>query len=78
MYIYSLQSTSNPKRFYIGTTENVEKRLEKHNNGEVPYTSKYRPWKLVLSIWFENKDKAFKFEQYLKTASGRAFSKKHF
>jgi hypothetical protein len=38
----------------------------------------YGPWKLVVQIGFEDKVKAFAFEKYLKSGSGRAFAKKHF
>jgi len=39
---------------------------------------KYKPWKIKNVISFESKDKAMKFEEYLKSHSGRAFAKKHF
>jgi hypothetical protein len=38
----------------------------------------YMPWELVIAVIFKNDARAFEFEKYLKTASGRAFSKKHF
>ncbi len=78
MFVYSLQSLSHSDKFYIGCTEDVEARLEKHNKGDSPHTSKYRPWKMVAYLWFEDEKKALTFEKYLKSGSGRAFSKKHF
>jgi putative endonuclease len=50
--------------------------LAKHNAGEVTHTSKYRPWKLRTYIAFSDEKRAFAFERYLKSASGRAFAKK--
>lgn len=50
----------------------------KHNNGEVPHTSKYKPWNLQTIVAFTEKEKALAFEKYLKSHSGRAFAKKHF
>jgi predicted GIY-YIG superfamily endonuclease len=50
----------------------------KHNNGEVPHTSKNKPWKIQTAISFNDKTKALAFEKYLKSHSGRAFAKKHF
>jgi hypothetical protein len=38
--------------------------------------SKYRPWRVKTYIAFSDEARAFAFEQYLKTASGRAFAKK--
>ena len=63
---------------YTGCTENLEKRLERHNNGYVPATENRLPVKLFTHIVFTDKYKAFEFEKYLKSGSGRAFIKKHF
>jgi putative endonuclease len=75
-YVYILQSESNPGKFYIGSTENLCTRPKKHNAGEVPHTSKSRPWRIKTAIAFTDREQASKFEHYLKTASGRAFAKK--
>jgi predicted GIY-YIG superfamily endonuclease len=50
--------------------------LVKHNVGEVPHTSKYRPWRLKTYIAFSDETRAIAFEKYLKSGSGRAFAKK--
>jgi len=52
--------------------------LQRHNNGYVPATENRRPVKLVTYLVFNDKYKAFEFEKYLKSGSGRAFTKKHF
>ena len=46
--------------------------------GKSPHTAKYVPWKTVVVIGFEEDERAFQFERYLKTGSGRAFANKHF
>nr|WP_283809955.1 GIY-YIG nuclease family protein [Bradyrhizobium forestalis] len=38
--------------------------------------AKFKPWKLVWYCAFPDKMKALAFETYLKSHSGRAFSKK--
>jgi putative endonuclease len=63
---------------YTGCTENLDERLIRHNNGQVPATKGRLPLELVASISFADKYKAFAFEKYLKSGSGRAFIKKHF
>ncbi|MDD3607810.1 MAG: GIY-YIG nuclease family protein [Candidatus Moranbacteria bacterium] len=45
-YTYVLLSQKN-KRLYIGSTENLEKRIERHNKGRVKSTKAGRPWKLL-------------------------------
>ena len=77
-HVYLIRSESDPSRFYKGYTQDVITRLTRHNRGEVSSTSKYRPWSLQTIISFDSKDKALKFEKYLKSHSGRAFSSKHF
>lgn len=77
-YVYILKSEKFAETYYTGFTTKLEERLSKHNNGEVPYTSKYKPWLLKNFIAFREKDKALDFEKYLKSHSGRAFAKKHF
>jgi len=77
-YVYILESISNPERYYVGFTINLKKRIDRHNQGRSIYTSKYIPWKLTTAISFTDKKKAYRFEKYLKSHSGRAFSKKHF
>jgi putative endonuclease len=63
-------------RYYVGVTGDLRARLTKHNAGEVPHTSKYAPWVIKTYIAFSDEKKAFAFEKYLKSASGRAFAKK--
>ena len=52
------------------------------DNGVVTYVKgshlwgqKYRPWRLKTYIAFSDEPRAFQFEKYLKTASGRPFAK---
>ncbi|KAA0239868.1 MAG: GIY-YIG nuclease family protein [Ignavibacteriota bacterium] len=73
-----LQSIKYPANHYTGYTSDYKKRIVKHNNGEVPHTSKYKPWNLQTIVVFTEKEKALAFEKYLKSHSGRAFTKKHF
>lgn len=76
-YVYILQSTKD-KTYYIGITDDLKKRLREHNSGNVKYTSGRRPYNLSFYCAFCNKEKAHKFEKYLKSGSGNAFFKKRF
>ncbi|MBU1862207.1 MAG: GIY-YIG nuclease family protein [Candidatus Omnitrophica bacterium] len=77
-YVYILQSIADKNRYYVGLTNNLDKRLIIHNNGACAHTSKYCPWHITNTIAFKEKAKAVAFEKYLKSHSGRAFAKKHF
>jgi len=43
-YVYILQAIEQPQHFYVGLTDDLKSRLKKHNDGEVPHTSKFRPF----------------------------------
>jgi putative endonuclease len=77
-YVYLIQSLTVPSQRYIGITANLDGRLQTHNGGGSPHTSKYRPWKLVLHLGFQDDQRAGEFERYLKSGSGHAFAKKRF
>jgi predicted GIY-YIG superfamily endonuclease len=76
--VYVLESVADRRRHYTGHSTDVDARLAYHNAGRCHHTAKCRPWKLIVSIEFADDERAFRFEQYLKTGSGRAFAKRHF
>jgi predicted GIY-YIG superfamily endonuclease len=76
--VYILRSREHPDKTYVGCTKDLKSRLAAHNRGESCYTSRYAPWELTASIAFPDKSLAYDFEQYLKSGSGRAFTKRHF
>jgi putative endonuclease len=47
-YVYILRSLKN-QRFYIGSTNDIKRRLEEHNRGKSKYTSFSRPFELMFS-----------------------------
>ncbi len=73
-YVYILESLD-AEHFYVGLTDELRTRLKKHNAGEVPHTSKFRPWRIKTYVAFNNEERAVAFEKYLKSGSGRAFAK---
>ena len=77
-YVYILVDITTETHHYTGVTEDLQARLAKHNAGEVPHTSKFKPWRIQTAIAFDGKEKAYAFEAYLKTHSGRSFAKCHF
>jgi predicted GIY-YIG superfamily endonuclease len=64
------------ERFYVGMTEEIAARLDRHNAGRVSHARKFRPWRLKTYVCFSDDDQTSAFEKYLKSASGRAFAKK--
>ncbi|MEX0940135.1 MAG: GIY-YIG nuclease family protein [Candidatus Babeliales bacterium] len=75
-YVYIIQSINHPDQIYVGCTQDLKKRLANHNCGTTSHTNKFKPWKLTVYIAFDKKDKAYNFEAYLKSGTGRAFRDK--
>jgi len=76
--VYLLQSVHCPRRRYVGVTSNLDLRLAQHNAGNCQPTMMHRPWKVEVAISFVDHSMALEFEQYLKSGSGREFSRRHF
>jgi len=68
-FVYILKSEKR-SRFYIGCTENLEKRIAQHNSGFTKSTKPYRPWVLIYFEKFDSKLEAMKREWYLKHPPG--------
>jgi putative endonuclease len=77
LFVYLLRSQKTPNRVYVGLCGNMKNRLLEHNAGECKTTAEARPWAVDVVVYFRDKKKAHAFERYLKTGSGRAFSKRH-
>ena len=75
-FVYILKSKISNDKFYVGITDNIERRLEEHNSKPTnSYTVKYAPWDLVTYVVLRNRRKAEKLEIYFKSHSGRIFYK---
>ena len=73
-FAYILYSPSS-RIFYKGSTENIENRIQWHNEGRVNFTSKHRPWVLVHLEEFSTRSEAFRREQFFKSGKGREWIK---
>jgi putative endonuclease len=70
-YAYILISLVNVKRkYYYGSTENLEKRLELHNAGKVKSTKSGRPWKLHYIEEYSTRTEAASREYFFKSIEG--------
>ncbi|MFZ6052905.1 GIY-YIG nuclease family protein [Halocola ammonii] len=72
--VYVLKCSDNT--YYVGCSSQLNTRLAQHSKGEVSYTKTRLPVQVVTSIRFIDKTKAFQFEKYLKSGSGKAFMNK--
>lgn len=75
-YIYILKSL-NYKKLYVGSTTDLNRRLDEHNSSSSYYTKGYMPWVVIYTEKCINIEDARKRERYLKSAAGRRFIKKN-
>ena len=72
-YVYTLSCKDG---FYVGCTNDLKDRIKRHKAGRVNATKERLPIKLDFYVTLDSEYKAFNFEKYLKSGSGRAFIKK--
>ena len=66
-YTYMLKSISRGvKKTYVGYTNNLNLRLNKHNSNKGAKSTKGYKWILIYSKKFKNKNEAMSFEYSLK------------
>jgi predicted GIY-YIG superfamily endonuclease len=75
-YVYILKCSDG--NHYTGCTSDLKVRFSRHQNGLVQSTKSRRPVELLIYIAFADKYKAYFFEKYLKSGSGKAFANKRF
>ena len=68
-FVYIIKSKRDYKN-YIGSSSNVEKRLEWHNAGKNTSTKHRMPFEVIYKKEFNNKTDALKYESWLKKQKG--------
>ena len=64
-YVYILKCSDNS--FYVGSTNNLEQRIKKHQSGwGARYTNVHKPVELIYSDEFPTYQEAFKRERQIK------------
>jgi len=67
-FVYILQSQKNGS-FYKGSTDNLLRRFNQHNNGKDFATRRFLPWNLVWYTTKDNRPEAVTLERKLKNLS---------
>ena len=68
--VYAIKSSSS-ERVYIGQTQDVDTRLQRHNSGFVKSTCRECPWKLIAIQKVKSRDEARWVEKNLKNSLGK-------
>ncbi len=71
-YTYILYSSKIDK-YYVGSTDDLQWRLKRHNMGWGKYTKRGIPWKIVCYEKFKSKTEALKREKEIKCKKSRKY-----
>ncbi len=73
MYTVYILYSQKLNRFYVGYTNNPDRRLSEHNRKKGKYTDNGIPWELVYTEVYENKKEASDREKFIKSKKSRFF-----
>ena len=67
---YILQSGKSG-RFYVGSSDDLNRRILEHNSGQTKSTKPGQPWKIVFSYNFDNSNDGLTAERRVKALKSR-------
>lgn len=71
-FVYILYSESH-SRYYVGQTNDLERRVSRHNLGKVFATKPYLPWKLDYVERYATRSESLKREKEIKRKKSRRY-----
>ncbi|MBV8392125.1 MAG: GIY-YIG nuclease family protein [Alphaproteobacteria bacterium] len=75
-YVYFLKLKNDD--IYVGSTNDLRRRFESHERGQVTSTRAFLPLSLQSYVAVADETTARALELYFKSGSGKAFAKKRF
>ncbi|MCB9314819.1 MAG: GIY-YIG nuclease family protein [Lewinellaceae bacterium] len=72
-YVYIIYSATTDK-YYVGSCQDLNRRLTEHNTGRSTYTKTGAPWDLKWQSTFETRSLAVKEERRIKAKKSRNLS----
>ena len=73
-YVYFLQLNNGD--IYVGSTDDLRRRMASHEHGHVTSTKAYLPGTLKSYVAVKGEQNARRLEKYFKSGSGKAFAYK--
>jgi len=77
MYFAYILKSIKDNKYYYGSTADVEKRLAKHNKGDVRTTKGRRPFLIHHVEEFNTRSERFRREQFYKSVNGYIWLKEN-
>lgn len=66
-YVYLIESKKNQSEIYVGSTNDLRRRLREHNMGDSWYTRRHAPWELIYYEAYKSESDAREREKRLKS-----------
>jgi putative endonuclease len=73
MYFVYIPFSPSTQKFYVGQTEDLQKRIERHNKGLVSSTKKGAPWNVIKAIECPSRSEAVLLETKIKKRGIKRF-----
>jgi len=73
MYFLYILFSSKLKRYYVGYTIDIQRRLSEHNRMKGKFTDIGIPWKLVYTEQYYSKKEVMKRERFIKSRKSKQF-----
>ena len=73
MYTLYILYSENIDRFYVGYTNDLQRRMSEHNRQKKKFTDKGIPWKIVYTETYYSKNEAQSRESFIKRMKSRKF-----
>jgi len=73
MYTVYILYSKSINRYYVGYTNDLERRLPEHNRKNGKFTDRGVPWELVYKEEYQAKEKAMSREKEIKSKKSRNY-----
>ncbi len=73
MYYTYILFSEKVNRYYVGSTQDIEERLNRHKGGHSKSTKGKGPWPLLTSFSFESRSEAMPLETKIKKRGAKRY-----
>jgi putative endonuclease len=74
-YVYIIFSSS-ANKYYVGSCQNVQQRLDDHLNSRSKYSKMAKDWELKFTESFETRSESYRREMEIKKQKSRVYIEK--
>ncbi|MDD7886732.1 GIY-YIG nuclease family protein [Flavivirga sp. 57AJ16] len=72
-YVVYILYSQKRSRYYVGQTDSIKKRLERHKKGLVPSTKGGSPWQLIKTLEVASRSEALRQERKIKKRGAKRY-----